>query len=31
VIIGWTFYVGAKHIVKKGEACGIIMGELNQS
>jgi hypothetical protein len=26
-----AFLCWAKHIVKKGEACGIIMGKLNQS
>jgi hypothetical protein len=26
-----TFLCWAKHILKKGEACGIVMGELNQS
>jgi hypothetical protein len=26
-----AFLCWAKHFLKKGEACGIVMGELNQS
>jgi hypothetical protein len=30
MVLGWPLYV-EQSIVKKGEACGIIMGELSQS
>jgi hypothetical protein len=30
MILGWLLYVKAKHIVKKGESCDIILGELSK-
>jgi hypothetical protein len=31
MVLDWLLYGKAKHIVRKGECCDIVMGELSQS